>query len=94
MKYAVTVLVEKNRYTLVDGQDQITGYESYTQFTPFDSEKELLKWVENFGKGKKYTAIQFSELEIVTEVKVKQTAVPRKLSESDLYTNTVMSLCD
>ena len=46
MKYAVTVLVEKNRYTLVDGQDQITGYESYTQFTPFDSEKELLNWVD------------------------------------------------
>lgn len=91
MKYAV--LVETMRYIPSDGHEYPAYHEKFTEFVPFTTEQEMLKWVER-SKGKTYIAIQFSELEIVTEVKVKQTVVQRKLSESDLYTNTVMSLCD
>ncbi len=80
MKFAV--LVETSRYVPSDGHGYPAHHENFTQFVPFTTQQELLKWVE-LSRGKKYTAIQYEELEIVTEIKCKTKPVYRSSAEID-----------
>ena len=89
MKYAV--IVEKSVYHEGDERSRTNpghGYgartEEYKSLETFKTQAEMLEWVTKYGKHEKYQAIEFNELEIVTEVKVKQTVVQRTITESDL----------
>ena len=89
MKYAV--LVEESVYIEGDERSRTNpghGYPAHTQnystFREFKDQKELLDWVRISGKHTKYKAIQYTELEIITEVKIKVEPVKREISQLEL----------